>query len=326
MIRWASLFGLIGVALLTGILVFEGIGPLTVALQTAGFGLVWASLFHIVPMVVMAIAWRVLFVAGPAPSILQMTYSVWLRESVNGLLPVARIGGEVVSYRVLTRMGYRPTPVAASLISDITLTLVSQFLFTVAGLVLLLLRIEDTAVVWRVIFGLLAFLPMVAGLLAIQRMGIVNMGAKLVGALFGDRWADLVGNAARLDRVLRLVYRRPGRVLSSIGWQLIGWTVGTGEIYLALQFMGHPVDLYDAVLLESLAQAISSAAFVVPGAVGVQEGGFIILGAMLGLDPGTALAVAIARRIRDAIIFLPGLITWQIAEAHKLVTRRQPAE
>jgi putative membrane protein len=223
-------------------------------------------------------------------------------------------------------MGYRPTPVAASLISDITLTLVSQFLFTVAGLVLLLLRIEDTAVVWRVIFGLLAFLPMVAGLFAIQRMGIVNMGAKLVGALFGDRWADLVGNAARLDRVLRLVYRRPGRVLSSIGWQLIGWTVGTGEIYLALQFMDHPVDLYDAVLLESLAQAISSAAFVVPGAVGVQEGGFILLGAMLGLDPGTALAVAIARRIRDAIIFLPGLITWQIAEAHKLVTRRQPAE
>jgi hypothetical protein len=47
---------------------------------------------------------------------------------------------------------------------------------------------------------------------------------------------------------------------------------------------------------------------------------------MLGLDPGTALAVAIARRIRDAIIFLPGLVVWQIAEAHKLVTRRQPAE
>jgi hypothetical protein len=58
----------------------------------------------------------------------------------------------------------------------------------------------------------------------------------------------------------------------------------------------------------------------------VQEGGFILLGSLLGLDPGTALAVAIARRIRDAIIFLPGLITWQIAEAHKLVTRRQPAE
>jgi putative membrane protein len=325
MIRLATLFGLLGVALFTGLLIYQGAGDVASVLLDAGFGLFWASLFHIIPMVVNAEAWRALFVAGPMPSLLQMSFAVWIRESVNGLLPVARIGGEVVSYRVLTRMGFKPVPVAASLISDITLSMVSQFLFTVAGLVMLLIRIDDAAVIWRVTGGLLVFLPMVAGMFAIQRIGIVNLGARLVGMLFGDRWAELVGNASRLDRVLRLVYRRRTRVIAAVSWQLAGWVIGTGEIWLALNFLHHPIGLYDAFLLESVAQAISSAAFVVPGAIGVQEGGFLLFGALLGLDPQTALAVALARRIRDIVVFVPGLIAWQIGEAQGLASRH-PAE
>ena len=75
----------------------------------------------------------------------------------------------------------------------------------------------------------------------------------------------------------------------------------------------------DAFLLESAAQAVSSAAFVVPGAIGIQEGAFLLFGTMLGLPPEAALAVGIARRIRDVIVFVPGLVTWQLSEAHKLV-------
>jgi glycosyltransferase 2 family protein len=322
MIRVATILGLLGLALFTGLLIYQGAGQVGGVVADAGIGLVLVSLYHIVPMVVNAAAWRVLFVAGPKPTLPQMTYAVWIRESVNGLLPVARVGGEVVSYRVLTRLGFRPAPVAASLIADITLSIVSQFIFTIAGLVLLLLRIDDTAVIWRVIGGLLVFLPLVA----VQRIGIVNLGAQLVGALFGAHWSDLVGNAVRLDRVLLLVYRRSSRVVRSVAWQLGGWILGAGEIWLALGFLGHPIDLYDSVLLEAVAQAVSSAAFVVPGAIGIQEGAFLLIGTMLGLDPQVALALAIARRIREILVFVPGLVVWQVMEAHRLVAGRNPAE
>jgi len=63
-----------------------------------------------------------------------------------------------------------------------------------------------------------------------------------------------------------------------------------------------------------LIQAVSSAAFIVPGALGVQEGAFVVIGAMLGIDATTALALATARRLRDVVIFFPGLIAWQWAE------------
>jgi|HubBroStandDraft_1064217.scaffolds.fasta_scaffold00257_16 putative membrane protein len=326
MIRIATIMGLLGVALFTALLVYQGAGQVGTVVADAGIGLLWVSLYHAVPMVVNAAAWRMLFVAGPIPSLAQMAFAVWIRESVNGLLPVARVGGEVVSYRILTRLGFRPVPVAASLIADITLSMVSQFIFTIVGLVLLLLRIDDTAEVWRVIGGLMVFLPLVAGMVALQRIGIVNLGARLVGTLFGERWSELVGNAARLDRVLRLVYRRMSRVVGSVVWQLAGWTLGAGEIWLALRFLGRPIDLYDAFLLEAVAQAVSSAAFVVPGAIGIQEGAFLVFGTLLGLDPQIALAVAIARRIRDVIVFVPGLVVWQVTEAHRLVARRNPAE
>jgi putative membrane protein len=325
MIRFGYVLGLAGIALFTALLIYQGAAQVAAVMIAAGFGLVWASLFHVIPMVVNAAAWRVLFVGGASPSLAQVSLAVWIRESVNGLLPVARVGGEVASYRLLTRLGVKPAPVAASLISDITLSMVSQFLFTVAGLVLLLLRIENTAAVWRIVGGLFVFLPMLGGIMAVQRIGIVNIGARLVGALFGDRWGDLVGSAHRLDRVLRLVYRRPSRIVTALVWQLAGWLIGSGEIWLSLHFIGAPIDIYDSVLIESTAQAISSAAFVVPGAIGVQEGGFILVGGLLGLDPQIALALALARRVRDLLIFVPGLIAWQVTEARSLVARH-PAE
>jgi uncharacterized membrane protein YbhN (UPF0104 family) len=52
----------------------------------------------------------------------------------------------------------------------------------------------------------------------------------------------------------------------------------------------------------------------VPGALGVQEGAFVMIGAALGIDATTALALATARRLRDVIVFFPGLIAWQWAE------------
>jgi glycosyltransferase 2 family protein len=54
----------------------------------------------------------------------------WIFESVNSLLPVARIGGEIVSFRLLSRAGLRASFAAASLVVDMQLTLISQLAFT----------------------------------------------------------------------------------------------------------------------------------------------------------------------------------------------------
>jgi putative membrane protein len=216
--------------------------------------------------------------------------------------------------------------VIGSLIADMTLTLVTQFLFTVTGLVLLLLRVDNTAPIWRVLLGLLIFLPMVGGLFALQRYGLVRMGGQLVSKLFGPRWSEQIGSAMSLDRMVRLIYRRPSRVVIAVGGQLAGWLLGTGEIWLALSYLGSPVSLGDALVIESLTQALSAVAFLIPGAIGVQEGGFVLFCTLLGLPADIGMALALARRFRDLLIFVPGLVALQIGEAGNLVFGKPAAQ
>jgi putative membrane protein len=198
-----------------------------------------------------------------------------------------------------------------------TISLASQFLFTLAGLALMVFETGDLGAVARILLGLLLTVPLVLALLVVQRMGLFATLARVFRALFGDRWTDLVGNSRRLDRAVALSYRRTGRVLRCLAWQLAGWAAGAGEIWLALHYLGHPVGASQALILEALIQAVSSTAFLVPGAIGVQEGGFVLFGSLLGLDAEVALALALARRVRDIVVFTPALAWWQLLESRR---------
>ena len=105
-------------------------------------------------------------------------------------------------------------------------------------------------------------------------------------------WAAKLGGIGSFQTELERIYatRRAGGW--SRFWRLAGWFAGAAEIWLCLWFLGVPAHWTDAVILESLSQAGRSAAFTVPGAIGVQEAGFVALGLVLGLDPSTALAWA----------------------------------
>ncbi len=198
-----------------------------------------------------------------------------------------------------------------------TVSLVSQFAFTIIGLALLIER--GVAATWagKVALGLLAAIPVIVALVAVQRAGLFTRAARLFRLLFGDRFDALVGGAAALDRAVRRLYRRRSAIASCFVWQLSGWIAGAGELWLALAFLGHPVPWSDAIFLEALIQALSSGAFVVPAAIGVQEGGFLAIGSLIGLTPEIALALALARRARDVIIFAPALLAWQLGAGRR---------
>ena len=78
--------------------------------------------------------------------------------------------------------------------------------------------------------------------------------------------------------------------------------------------MGVPIGLGDALVLESLSHAVRSAAFIVPGALGIQEAGLIALGALIGIDAQTALALSLVKRAREIAFGAPALLAWQVLE------------
>lgn len=324
MIKLATFLGLGGLALFTALVIAEGVGGILDALSVAGFGILWASLFHIVPMIINARAWQVIMPGAKRPSLLAFTGLVWMREAVNGLLPVARIGGEVVTARMMIWGGARSSVAVGSLVVDMSLSIASQFLFTLIGLALLIRMSTDSALIQQTALAVAVSVPIMAALFMAQRQGLFGLLGQIWRKLAGDNWSVLIDNARRLDRCVAGMYRRRGRAVSCTLWQLAGWIAGGGEIWLALHFLGSEISFLDALMIEALAQALSSAAFLVPGAIGVQEGGFLLFGGLVGLTPEIALALALMRRARDLILFVPALLIWQWMEGKRLL-RRKPA-
>jgi putative membrane protein len=172
-------------------------------------------------------------------------------------------------------------------------------------------------VIGLVAIGVAVAIPIVAVLAYVQRAGLFTLLARMFRALFGARFERVVGSAFALDRAVRVVYRRRERAVACCLWQFVASIVAAGEVWIALQFLGHPIGFVDAVLLEALTQAVTSAAFVVPGAIGIQEGGFLVFGSLLGLSPELALALALVRRARDLLVFVPALLAWQVSEGRR---------
>jgi putative membrane protein len=286
--------------------------------RTAAAGLVVAALAHVLHMLANARAWQTLMLDPPVPRYRALLGLIWIRESINGLLPVVRIGGDLISFRLLLKRGFSTPMSAASLIVDMQLTVISQLLFAAAGIAYLFANVQSDALrmVSHLAWGLLLIAPAFALFALIQHANPFERMMRVLDRIASGKLAELVGKSADIDETIKRTWRRPAIVLRYLLiWQPLQ-AIGTSlEIWLALYFFDTPVSFAEAFVIDSLVQVVASAAFFVPAALGVQEGGFLLIGGMLGLEPATCLALAGARRVRDLVIFVPGMLAWQIAES-----------
>jgi putative membrane protein len=270
--------------------------------------------FHLVPMLANALGWRALLEPHRRLSVAAMLHARWIGESVNGLLPVLQVGGNVVKARLVAARGIDAPIAGASVVVDVMLMVSTQVAFTLIGVAVLVALAGSGQLVWSALLGAGTMGLLVAGFYAAQRRDLFGGLARRIGGLVGSKGGRFALSASALDAAVHALYRRPSAIATGAAWHLASWIVGAGEVWLALHFLGHPVGVGQALLLESLGQAVRTAAFVVPGALGVQEGGYLVLGTALGLAPETALALSLAKRVREVVLGVPGLLVWQ-AEA-----------
>jgi putative membrane protein len=312
--RVAALVGFLAALLLVW---HSNPGVVLSLMRTAGVGLVLAGLVHVLPMLANAKDWQTLIIDVRRPNVASMLRLVWIRESVNSMLPVARIGGEIVSYRLMRRWGLGASIATASLVVDMQLTLISQMMFALVGIGFLLTHAASNTLhlAGDMAWGVVALTPVLVLFALVQHASPFERLTRLLNRMTSGHFTALVGESAQIDQTIKSIWRHRGVVLRYLFfWQPLQNVATALEILLALQFMGTRISLAEAVVIESLIQAISSTAFFVPGGLGVQEGGFVLIGGALGLDAPTSLALAGARRIRDLLIFTPGLVAWQFAE------------
>lgn len=78
--------------------------------------------------------------------------------------------------------------------------------------------------------------------------------------------------------------------------------LGTVESFAVLVAIGAAPSLAVALIIESLGQGIRAAGSPVPGMLGVQEAGDILLVGLFGMTPETGLALSLTKRLPDPLI------------------------
>ena len=303
-----------GLGLTGWLLASYGLVRVLEVLGRAGvFGFVAIVAFHLPQMLCSALAWEA--IARPGPDLRTYVRLRWVREAVNNLLPLAQIGGEFVVARLLQRQGVRLAQAIGGTIADLLLEMGTQVLFTVLGVALLVHVAGRSEVSDLATRALWVAALVVAGAFTALWMGlaaVIERAALRMGRSFGWPATAEIGG---LHEALVGCFRAPRRVVLGCFWHLISWLSGGLEVWLILHFFGTDVGLDTGLIIESLGQALKAVGFAVPGAIGVQEGGYVVVCRLLNIPPEMALAVSLIKRVREAVLGIPGLIFWHRAEA-----------
>lgn len=314
------LFWLVGIALMTGLVAYQGVGNVGEALARSGWGLVVLCAYNVIPFAATAVCWQILLRAAGSLPLGTVLWIRWVGVSVNSLLPVAQVGGELLRVRLATLKGTRGPETGASVIVDVTLAIASQSVFVFMGIALFVYYYGFGETAHVAIVGIILFSLCVFGFYLAQRLGMFSRLAHRIEKIVkvGD-WKTITGGAKALDEAVDEAYQSKGTVFLAGLWRMLGVILGTGQILVALYFLDRPIGIVEAIMLESMTHAVRNAAFMIPGALGVQEGGFMVLGAALGLGPETALALALLVRARTILFGLPALLFWQFVEGRLLL-------
>ncbi len=309
---------LVGVGVMIALILHGGAAQILDLLGRASWLLLWLVPLRTLPIALDAMGWSALL-AGDSP-FLRLFWIACIRDAINRLLPVASVGGEFVGVGLLARTGVDKARAAASVVVEILMTLVSQYLFVVIGVVCILYSSGAVPLTVNLAVGLAVSLPVIVLLIALLRYGAVfgplqRIGARMLGGLTHPALAG--AGSADIDEAVRSLSRAHPLLVRALLWQLGGLIAGSAETWFALRWLGAPVGIAEALALESLTQAVRSFIFLVPAGIGVQEVSLVEFGRVLGLAPDMALALSLAKRMREILFGVPVLIAWQWIEGRR---------
>jgi putative membrane protein len=321
--RMLTLIGLFAGIALLAFLAWTYRGPALVsAFATSALPVACASAYRAVPLALYTVSWQALLPAGAGarpgfPTLFRMR---WIGESINSLLPVAQVGGDMARARLLAARGVGGARAGGAMVADLALATLTQVLFAIAGVAALASR-STTAdqMAGPIVFGIVTITAIAVVLFAVMRFGVAGVAARLpLWAGLRGRWKNQARGLADIDDSMNALVRDRRALVAAAVWHLVGWFAQTGETWLALRLIGAPVSWSSALAIESLASTARGTAFFIPGGLGAQEGAIVYLCRMLGVPLEAALALSVTKRLRELVVGAPGLAAWAIAERRVL--------
>lgn len=240
-------------------------------------------------------------------------------EVVNMTTPTAYIGGEPLKAYLLQRSGVPLVEGLASVVTAKTTMTIAQIAFIVLGIGLAFRTLgvssasggSSNGTVVAAVIGVGLLLAFTAAFLLVQHRGLFTglLGLlrrlKIYIAYLEHREERL----RDLDRTIVNFYTADRRrFLLSIGFCFLGWLAEALEVYAMLYCLGGPADPLTAISIGALSVFIKGGTFFIPGSVGAQEAGNLLLLVAFGYSEVTGLTFALLRRLRELVWIGIGLV------------------
>lgn len=337
--RLVNIFFILGVvAVVVMILTFDvSFVKLWEHIKRAGLWLVPIIGVWIVIYAMNAVAWRSIINSGQAKServgfwyVFKLTISGY---ALNYSTPMAGLGGE--PYRVVElskRIGNQRA--TSSVILYVMTHILAHFgfwFFSVFVYVFLALRGDvPGSAVYVCLLVLLLLVCLSAAWLFSRgyKNGMVVKVINFIGKLPGlKRWsANLLAKHAeslgRIDRQIADMHRQDKLTLyGSLSVEFLSRFVQSLEILFMLLLFGVDngggvagiaLTYVHSVMIVAITSLLSNIIGFLPMQIGVQEGGFVISIALLGLEPALGIFVCIICRVREIFWIIVGLVLMKI--------------
>lgn len=279
-----------------------------------------ALLVLLIPSVIMyvveAYGWKVTL--GPSAKDIPFWRVLAIRtagEVVNMTTPAAYVGGEPLKAYLLKKHHVPIVEGLASVIIAKTTMTIAEVLFILLGIALAFWTVGadgssgQTVVAALLSVGLLLFGT--AAFVFVQRRGLFTW---LLGFLrkIGLKIAYLEAREEKLrslDRTILEFYRHKRPVFySSTGLFFLGWMAEALEVYVIIYYLGGPAMALSSISIGALSVFIKGGTFFIPGSLGAQDGGNVLLLSAFGYSDVTGITFALLRRFRELVWIGLGLL------------------
>lgn len=305
--------------LLTLVLLVWHVGPERIydaAAQLGPAALAVVLLPSVLMYVVEAYGWKVTL--GPSARHVSFWRLLAIRtagEVVNMTTPTAYVGGEPLKAYLLRKHRVPIVEGMASVVIAKTTMTIAEVLFILLGLALGFWIVGGSGSSAQLIaaavlsVGLLAFGT--AAFVFVQRRGLFTWALEFLRKL-GLRIGFLEAREEQLrsmDRTILEFYRhnRPA-FYASTGLFFLGWLAEALEVFVIIAYLGGPALALPSIAIGALSVFIKGGTFFIPGSLGAQDGGNLLLLKAFGYSDVTGITFALLRRFRELVWIGIGLV------------------
>jgi uncharacterized membrane protein YbhN (UPF0104 family) len=231
------------------------------------------------------------------------------------------VGGFALGARAVALTGVSGVEATVTSLLDVVVEQAAKAPYAAAAVALLVWLEPKSALVAPSLAVLALNLALIV--VALARPGWTRARLLKMAAGLDRRWPGVAApEGGGAETAMARALSAGGPILASVAVHTVAWTLGAAEAWIALRLLGAPVGFAEALVIDGLFVAFRMFAFAVPAAIGVQEGGYVLLCGVFGIGAPTALAFSLVRRARDLVVGAPAVVAWQVLERRRRAARQ----